>query len=254
MPDYRTLSRTAADLVIEAVLAKPELRLGLPTGSTPLAMYEELVQRYRSQHLDFSRLRTFNLDEYLGLPADHPKSYHSYMRRHFFNHVNISAANIHIPDGSPGIDADQESLRYEKAIEAAGGVDLLIVGIGANAHVAFNEPGAAFESRTRVVDLAPETIANARRHFGGESPPQRAITMGVGSILEARRILLLASGGSKADAVERALRGPMTENVPASALQLHADVTVIVDEAAYPPSPGSSSAPQSETSPSRSSI
>jgi len=231
-PDYRTLSRTAAELVIKAVRTKPDLTLGLPTGSTPSGMYEELVKTYRDERLDFSRLRTFNLDEYLGLPHDHPKSFHTYMQQNFFQHVNVLAANIHIPDGSPGIDTDVESLRYEKSIRDAGGIDLLIVGIGANGHIAFNESGTAFDSRTRAVDLATETISNAKRRFGGEPVPSTAITMGIGTIREARRILLLASGREKANAVERALRGPVSVSVPASALQLHPSVIVILDEAA----------------------
>jgi glucosamine-6-phosphate deaminase len=231
-PEYRTLSQTAAELVIKALHAKSNLSLGLPTGRTPLGMYEELVRKHREKHLDFSDLRTFNLDEYLGLPPDHPKAYHTYMRRHLFEHVNMSPANIHVPDGSPGIDADRESERYEKAIHDAGGLDLLIVGIGANGHIAFNEPGSAFDSRTRAVDLAPETIANAKQYFGSDSVPARAITMGIGTMLEARRILLLAAGSSKADAVGRALRGPVSVDVPASALQLHPRVVAILDEAA----------------------
>jgi glucosamine-6-phosphate deaminase len=231
-PDYRTLSQTAAELVIKAVRTKPDLTLGLPTGSTPLGMYEELVKSYQDHRLDFSKLRTFNLDEYLGLPHDHPKSFHTFMQQHFFQPLNVLPVNVHIPDGSPGIDTDAESLRYEKSIRDAGGIDLLIVGIGANGHIAFNEPGAAFDSRTRAVDLAPETIANARRHFGGEPVPSKAITMGIGTIREAYRIVLLASGREKADAVERALRGPVSVNVPASALQMHPRVIVIIDEAA----------------------
>ena len=231
-PDYRTLSQTAADLLIKALRMKPDLKVGLPTGNTPLGMYEVLVKSHRDEHLDFSQMRTFNLDEYLGLLPDHPRSYHSYMQQHFFDHVNVAPTNIHIPDGSPGNDADAESLRYEKSIENAGGIDVLIVGIGANGHIAFNEPGSAFDSRTRAVDLAPETIRNARQHFGGQPVPARAITMGVGTILEARRILLLAAGASKAAAVERALRGPVSASVPASALQMHPHVIAIVDEAA----------------------
>jgi len=231
-PDYRTLSQSAADLFIRAVRAKPDLRAGLPTGSTPLGMYEAIVNTSRSGQLDLSRLVTFNLDEYLDLPADHPKSYHAYMRKYFFDHVNIPAANTHIPEGAPGIDPDAESTRYEHAIRDAGGIDLLIVGIGSNGHIAFNEPGASFTSRTRAVHLAPETIANAKQHFGGEPAPQRAITMGIGTMLEARHIVLLASGSAKRDAVRRALRGPVSESVPASVLQTHGDVIVIVDEAA----------------------
>jgi glucosamine-6-phosphate deaminase len=231
-PDYRTLSRTAAELVVKAARAKPDLAIGLPTGSTPLGMYEEIVKTYRDEQLDFSSVQTFNVDEYAELPSDDPRSYHTYMQQHFFRHVNIPPMNIHIPEGKPGTDLDAEAERYEKAIRDAGGIDILIVGIGANGHIAFNEPGAPFDSRTRIVDLAPQTIANAQRHFGGERVPPKAITMGIGTIREARRIVLLASGSHKADAIERALRGPVLESVPASVLQLHPRVIVILDEAA----------------------
>jgi glucosamine-6-phosphate deaminase len=156
------------------------------------------------------------------------------MRRQFFDHVNIPAANIDIPKGTPGIDVDVESERYERNIAGAGGIDLLIVGIAANGHIAFNEPGSSFDSRTRAVHLAPETIANAQQHFGNERAPSRAITMGIGTMLEARRVLLLASGAAKSDAVKRALRGPVSPAVPASALQLHPRVIAILDEAAAP--------------------
>ena len=224
-PDYRTLSQTAAEFVIKALRSKPDLTLGLPTGNTPLGMYEELVQRYRNEHLDFSMVRTFNLDEYLGLPQDHPMSFRAYMRQHFWDHVNVVPSNTHIPD--------TESESYETAIQQAGGIDLLIVGIAANGHIAFNEPGSSFDSRTRTVNLAPETIANARRYFGSDDDvPRMAVTMGVRTILDARRILLLASGASKAEAVDRALYGPVSESVPASWLQLHPHVVAILDEPA----------------------
>jgi glucosamine-6-phosphate deaminase len=230
-PDYLTLSRTACDVIADALRLKPALCLGLPTGETPLGMYEELVRRYKDGTLDFSQVRTFNLDEYAGLPPHHPGSYHSYMRRHLFDHVNIKPENIHIPNGAAA-DLQMECELYEKAMQDAGGIDLLVAGIGANGHIAFNEPGATLDSRTRVVDLAPETIANAKRQFGSDPVPQRAITMGVATLLEARRILLIASGASKAHAVERAMRGPVSESAPASALQLHKNVLVILDDAA----------------------
>jgi len=233
-PDYRTLSRTSAELVIKAIVSKPGLQLGLPTGNTPLGLYAELARAHREQQLDFSGIGTFNLDEYLGIAIDHPQSYHTYMRDQFFNHVNVNPANIHIPDGSPGVDPDEECSRYEASIRKAGGIDLLIVGVGANGHIAFNEPGSAFDSRTRVVDLASETIANARHRFADEPVPPKAITMGIGTILESRRILLLASGANKADAVKRTLQGPASSTCPASALQLHPRVIAIVDEAAAP--------------------
>jgi glucosamine-6-phosphate deaminase len=231
-PDYRTLSTTAAELVTDALRSKPDLVLGLPAGRTPVGMYEELARIYREQNLNFSGVRTFNLDEYSSLPINHPKSYHTYMQGVLFDHVNLAQENIHIPDGSPGIDGRTESLKYEKAILDAGGIDLLIAGVGANGHIGFNEPGSPFDSRTRVVDLSPETILNAQQDFGAEPPPRRAITMGIGTMLEAKRILLIASGASKADAVERTLRGPITESFPASVLRQHPRVVVIVDEAA----------------------
>ncbi len=234
-PDYRTLSRQAAEIIADAVRFEPRLTLGLPTGSTPLGMYEELVRKHSDENLDFSRVKTFNLDEYIGLAPGHPSSYHTYMHLHFFDHVRIPIKHIHIPDGAPGIDTDRESIRYEQAIQQAGGIDLLVVGIGSNGHIAFNEPGSSFASRTRIVDLARETRANAGRYFASEDEvPRRAITVGIGTILESRRILLLASGSGKSDAVARALQGPVSEDMPASALQGHSDVTAILDAAAAP--------------------
>lgn len=235
LPGYETLSLEAGRIVAEAVQQKPGLVLGLPTGNTPLGMYAELVRRHRrrgNDGLDFSGVRTFNLDEYFGLPRDHPKSYHTYMHHHFFEHVNVLPANIHIPDGSSGIDPAAESTSYEQSIRGAGGIDLLIVGIGTNGHIAFNEPGSSFTSRTRLAALAPETIAAARRHFDREEDiPRTAITMGIGTMLEARRILLLAHGAGKSEAVRCALHGPISEDCPASALRTHPDVTALCDNA-----------------------
>ena len=234
-PDYRTLSCQAAEIIGDAVRFEPRLTLGLPTGSTPLGMYEELVRKHSGENLDFSRVKTFNLDEYIGLAPNHPRSYHTYMHLHFFDHVHIPMKHIHIPDGAPGIDTDLESIRYEQAIQQAGGIDLLVVGIGSNGHIAFNEPGSSFASRTRMVDLARETRANAGRYFVSEDEvPRRAITVGIGTILESRRILLLASGSGKSGAVARALQGPVSEDMPASALQGHSHVTAIFDAAAAP--------------------
>jgi len=224
-PDYRTLSRTASELVLKAMRTKRELTLGLPTGNSPLGMYEELVRSYREQQMDFSAITTFNLDEYLGLQRNDPHSYRFYMQEHFFDHVNVPPPNVHIPE---------EAGRYEEQIREAGGIDLLVVGIGLNGHIAFNEPGSSFASRTREVILAPETIANAETHFQGAPVPSMAITMGIGTILESRCIVLLASGASKADIVRRALNGPVSESVPASALQTHQNVIAILDEDANP--------------------
>ena len=212
---------------------KPDLVLGLPTGHTPLGMYEEVVQQHREEGLDFSRVTAFNLDEYLGLSPEDPGSFTAYMRHHFFDRVNVAAENIHIPDGRPDVDAESESARYEQAIRKAGGIDLPIVGIGANGHIAFNEPGSNFASRTRPVDLAPETVSSARQYFESEAAtPHRAITVGIATILDARRILLLAAGSGKSHAAARAIQGPVSESTPASALQLHADVTAILDQGA----------------------
>ena len=224
-PDYRTLSRTASELVLKAIRRKRELTLGLPTGKTPLGMYQELVRSYRGRQIDFSGITTFNLDEYIGLQRNDLHSYRFYMQQHFFDHVNVPPRNVHIPEEAGG---------YEEKIREAGGIDLLVVGIGRNGHIAFNEPGSSFASRTREVILAPETIANAETHFQGAPVPSRAITMGIGTILESRCIVLLASGASKADIVRRALNGPVSESVPASALQMHQNVIAILDEEANP--------------------
>jgi glucosamine-6-phosphate deaminase len=222
-PDYGELSRTAAEIVIQAVKSKPALNLGLPTGNTPRGMYDELARAYREGRADFSDLHTFNLDEYSGLPPDDPHRFDAYMREHFFNHVNVRQENIHFPDVSRD---------YEQQITEAGGIDLLIVGIGANGHIAFNEPGASVSSRTRQVELAPETIASARKDFSPDPVPTHAITIGIATILDCRRIVLMASGKPKADIVQQALHGPISESVPASALQKHPNLIALLDAGA----------------------
>jgi len=227
------LGREAARIVGNAVRRRAALRLGLATGSTTLGMYKELVRLHREEALDFSHVLTFNLDEYLGLSASHPQSFHCFMHTHFFAHVNIPAANIHIPDGSIQGNYDQYCRSYEEAIRDAGGIDLQILGIGRNGHIGFNEPTSSLGSRTRLKVLSQETIDDNRKFFGpAEEIPQCAITMGIGTILEAKRILLVASGESKAAAIANAIEGPITASVTASALQLHPDVTFIVDQAA----------------------
>jgi glucosamine-6-phosphate deaminase len=227
------LGREAARIVANAVRRNPAMRLGLATGSTTLGMYKELVRLHREESLDFSRVVTFNLDEYLGLTAPHPQSFHYFMREHFFAHVNIPERSIHIPDGAIRGDYDQYCASYEQCIRDAGGVDLQILGIGRNGHIGFNEPTSSLGSRTRLKVLTKETIEDNRKFFApGEEIPQCAITMGIGTILEAKRILLLASGSSKATPIAQAIEGPVTGSVTASALQLHPDVTFIVDQAA----------------------
>lgn len=231
-PDAGAVALRAAQRVADLIRRSPECVLGLPTGRTPLALYRELVRKHREAGLSFARVVTFNLDEYIGLPPDHPESYAAYMRRHLFDQVDIDAANTHMPDGQA------EDLRvacesYEDAIRRAGGIDLQILGIGANGHIGFNEPGSSLGSRTRVKTLTRETReANVPSPEGCEELPRVALTMGVGSILEAKSCLLLALGEGKASAIRDTVEGPVTAQVPASALQLHRDVTILVDEAA----------------------
>src|SRR5712672_4685419 len=232
-PNSEELGREAARVIANAVRRNPVLRLGLATGSTMLAMYQELVRLHRHESLDFSKVVTFNLDEYLGLSSNHPQSFHYYMRENFFAHVNVDPDNIHIPDGSIKENYEQYCASYEEAIRNAGGIDLQILGIGRNGHVGFNEPTSSLGSRTRLKVLTKETIEDNRKFFApGEEIPQCAITMGIGTILEARRILLLASGTSKAAAIAKAIEGPVTASVTASALQLHSEVTFLVDQQA----------------------
>jgi glucosamine-6-phosphate deaminase len=232
-PSYEELSREAARIVASAVRSQPSVTLGLATGSTTLGMYGELVRLHKEEGLDFSKVVTFNLDEYLGLGAEHPQSFHCFMRTNFFEHVNVKPQNIHIPDGMIGGDYEEYCDSYERAIREAGGIDLQILGIGRNGHIGFNEPTSSFGSRTRLKVLTSETIEDNRKFFGaGEEMPECAITMGIGTILEAKKILLLATGEAKAETVAEAIEGPITASVTASCLQLHRDVTFVIDEAA----------------------
>jgi glucosamine-6-phosphate deaminase len=232
-PGKEELGREAARIVANAIRRNPALRLGLATGSTTLGMYKELVRLHRDESLDFSQVVTFNLDEYLGLSATHPQSFHHFMQQNFFAHVNIPPASIHIPDGTVAGDYDRYCCSYEQAIREAGGIDLQILGIGRNGHIGFNEPTSSLGSRTRLKVLSKETTDDNRKFFAAEEKvPECAITMGIGTILEAKRILLLASGPSKAAAIAQAIEGAVTASVTASALQLHPEVTFIVDQQA----------------------
>jgi len=232
-PDKEKLGHEAARIVAHAVRRNPSLRLGLATGSTTLTLYKELVRMHRDEALDFSGLVTFNLDEYLGLPANHSESFHYFMHEHLFRHVNVKPENIHIPDGTITGNYDTYCCSYEQAIRDAGGIDLQILGIGRNGHIGFNEPTSSLGSRTRLKVLTKETIDDNRKSFApGEKVPECAITMGIGTILEAKRVLLLASGSSKATSIAQAIEGPVTASVTASALQHHPDVTFIVDQQA----------------------
>jgi glucosamine-6-phosphate deaminase len=231
--DSEEISRQAAQLVAGAVRKKPGLVLGLATGGTMVGVYKHLVQLHKEGSLDFSRVVTFNLDEYLGLPADHSQSFHFFMREHFFSHVNVEPRNIHIPDGTIQGKYDQYCASYEEDICKAGGIDLQILGIGRNGHIGFNEPTSSLASRTRLKVLSQDTMDdNAKAFSPGEKHPRCAITMGIGTILEARKIILLATGAAKAAAVAKSIEGPIASAVSASALQLHPEVTFIVDEQA----------------------
>jgi glucosamine-6-phosphate deaminase len=233
VPDAAALDREAARIVAHRVREKPAITLGLAAGSTPLGMYRELIRLHREEGLDLSRATTFNLDEYLGLAPSHPRSLHRFMREAFFDHVNIPSTRTHIPDGTAAGDLEAYCTEYERQIERAGGIDLQVLGIGRDGHVGFNEPTSSLASRTRVKTLARPTIEDTRSVFGeGERVPECAITMGIGTILEAREILLLGAGPAKQEAVARAVEGPVTASVPASALQLHPRVTVLLDREA----------------------
>jgi len=230
--DYRQLSLKAAAIVAGQINVKPNAVLGLATGSTPEGMYSELVRLYRAGAVDFSEVKTFNLDEYAGLDPGHPQSYHYYMHHHLFNHVNIPAGNIHLPCGNAA-DITAGCREYDQKIAAAGGIDLQVLGIGVNGHIGFNEPGESLSVGTHLIDLSQETIeANSRFFASAEEVPRQAVTMGMGSIMKARRILLLASGKNKARAIQETVCGRVTPRVPASFLQLHRRAILIIDREA----------------------
>ena len=226
------MSRAAAREVANVLNAKPNGVLGMATGSTPLGLYQELVRLHKRGELDFSHVTTFNLDEYVGLPITHPQSYHQFMHENFFRQVNIPPQNIHIPSGTT-TNYPAFCAWYEQRIRECGGIDLQILGIGSDGHIAFNEPGSSLSSRTRLKTLAKQTIDDNARFFDRrEDVPIYAITMGVGTILEAREIILLANGAKKADAIAAAVEGPVTSMITASALQMHPSTRVYVDEPA----------------------
>jgi glucosamine-6-phosphate deaminase len=227
---YEAMSRAAALILLRAIRERPDIVLGLPTGRTPEGMYEDVV--------------TFNLDEYVGLSGFHPGSYYSYMKKHLFDHIDIDDENVNLPDGTasqafhrhPGISRDEalamECSRYEGAIASAGSLQLTFLGLGRNGHIAFNEPGTPFDSRTRVVSLSESTRRANAAHFPGGATPDKAITMGLATITESRAIVLLASGESKREAVKKLRSGEVTPDFPASILNNHTNVQVIVDRAA----------------------
>lgn len=243
--DYNALSREAATVLLSQVESRPGSALLLPTGTTPEGMYQEIVATCGTTHRCFRDATTFNLDEYVGIPPEHPGSYATYMRTRLFTHVDLDPSNAHVPDGMgaavraerPGVDAETalwlECERYESLIKSAGGIDVTFLGLGRNGHIGFNEPGSPFDSRTRVVELHLSTREANAPFFPEGNVPDRAITVGIGTILESRSIVLLASGSAKAEAIARLASAPPSPDFPASALLTHLEVLAIVDRAAF---------------------
>lgn len=228
-PDTVSATAATADRLLSSIRVNPRAVLGLATGGTMEPVYAQLIARASEAGVSFAGLHTFNLDEYIGLAGDHAQSYRTTMERLLFDHVDISRARTHLPRGDAA-DPSAEARDYEAQIEAAGGIDLQLLGIGANGHVGFNEPSSSLASRTRIKRLARSTIkANARFFAAGEQVPTHAITMGIGTIMKARKLLMLATGSGKAEAVAAALEGPVTASCPASILQFHPEATVILD-------------------------
>lgn len=223
----------AARIIAKLVRQKPDCVLGLATGSTPVATYNELIRLHREDRLDFSRVTTFNLDEYVGLPPSHPQSYHAFMHEHLFKHINVAPERIHIPNGMAK-DVPGECAHYEETIRAAGGIDLQLLGIGSDGHIGFNEPTSSLASRTRIKTLTERTREDNARFFDGDlaQVPMHCITMGVGTIMECRQVLLLAFGARKEKAVSDAVEGPITAMNPASILQMHPVAKMLIDDPA----------------------
>ena len=223
-------AQAGANLIEEVVLGKDQPILGLATGSTPIPMYQALIQKYEAGTLSFKNVRTFNLDEYIGLDGAHDQSYRYFMNTQLFDHVDIDHANTHVPSGI-GADHAADAKAYDEAIEAAGGTDIQVLGIGNNGHIGFNEPAEVFIKGTHIVDLTDSTIdANTRFFASRDEVPRQAITMGMGAIMSARKVLLLAFGPAKAQAIRDTLCGDIDPRVPASILQLHPNVVVLLDE------------------------
>ena len=230
--DYQEMSRKAANILAAQVILKPDCVLGLATGSSPIGTYDQLVEGYEKGDLDFSEVKTVNLDEYIGLDHENDQSYYYFMHQHLFDRINIDPANTNVPNGMAE-DIAAECERYEELIRSLGGVDIQLLGIGRNGHIGFNEPADSFDKMTHCVDLTESTIeANKRFFASADDVPRQAVSMGSGTIMKAKKILLIACGEDKADAVAKSFFGPVTPEVPASILQLHSDVVVIADTAA----------------------
>ena len=232
--DYYDMSRKAANIISAQVIMKPNCVLGLATGGTPVGTYKQLVEWYNKGDLDFSEVTTVNLDEYRGLPREHPESYWSFMHKNLFDLVNIRPEAIHLPDGT-NMDSAAECAHYDEIIRQLGGVDLQLLGIGHDGHIGFNEPGAAFELGTHCVSLTEETIEANKRFFDGDvnQVPKQAYTMGIKTIMQARKVLMVVNGAGKAEIVKKAFFGPVTPEVPASILQMHPDFILVGDEEAF---------------------
>lgn len=230
--DSADMSREAANIVSAQIIMKPDCVLGLATGSTPIGLYKQLIEWYQKGDLDFSEVRTVNLDEYKGISRENDQSYYYFMHQNLFDHVNIPEGNTHLPDGM-ALDPEKECDRYNNLIQSMGGVDLQLLGIGHNGHIGFNEPGDSFDKQVHCVNLTESTIeANKRFFASADEVPRQAYTMGIGNILQAKKILVVANGEGKAEIVKKAFFGPVTPQVPASILQLHQDVVLVADEAA----------------------
>lgn len=237
--DYEEMSRKAAGIVSAQIIMKPDCVLGLATGSTPVGLYKQLIEWHRNGDLDFSGVRTVNLDEYKGISRENDQSYYYFMHQNLFDHVNIPAGNTHLPDGMEP-DSEKECRRYEELIQSMGSVDLQLLGIGHNGHIGFNEPADAFDKLVHCVNLTQSTIeANKRFFASAKEVPRQAYTMGIQTIMRSKKILIIANGEGKADIVRDAFFGPITPMVPASVLQLHNDVTLVADEAALSKIPAS---------------
>ena len=230
---YKQLAAIASEIIRDALLKKPDLVLGLATGSTPIGLYKALVRMHKEDGLDFSSVIAFNLDEYVGIPCEHPQSYHTFMANHFFDYLNIPVKNRHIPQNTAK-NHEAFCAAYEEAIIRAGGIDIQVLGIGTDGHIGFNEVGSSLASRTRIVTLTKSTLVANANHFEGNvnAVPEMAITMGIGTIMEAKQCLLLANGTSKATAIAKAVEGPITSMVPASILQMHPNTVTLIDESA----------------------
>ncbi|MGA9173088.1 MAG: glucosamine-6-phosphate deaminase [Thermoactinomyces sp.] len=228
--DYQDLCQRAADVILKKVKGQMDVKLGLATGGTPQGVYRKLVEDVQRNRTSYRHVTTFNLDEYVGLPPYHPQSYHTYMNKNLFDFIDIPKQNIHIPNGMAD-NLEVECKRYERLIDQSGGIDLQLLGIGINGHIGFNEPGTSFRCHTHVVKLEKSTrIANSRFFSSLEEVPTHAITMGIASIMKSKEILLLVNGKRKAEALQRLIHGDVSEELPASVLKTHPNVTVIADE------------------------